>query len=40
MKVVHVQLTDKWAKIVVFEVFGQNILRECIWIFNYEAIPF
>ena len=37
MKIVHVQLPDKWRKIVVLEVLRENFFAEKIRVFNYEA---
>lgn len=40
VKIVHVKLPHKRAKIIVFEVFGQNILCEGIGIFYNKAVAF
>lgn len=40
MEVIHVELADEGAKIIVFEVFGQNVLRKGIRVLYDEAITF
>lgn len=38
VKIVHVELPDKRGKLFMFEVFGQNLVLEKIFIFDNEAV--
>lgn len=39
MKIVHIELPDKWRKIIVFEVNWENLFGKFGLIFNHEGEP-
>ena len=40
MEIVHVQLPNEAAKVVMFEVFWQNLVRELVHLLHDKAIAF
>jgi hypothetical protein len=40
VEIVHVQLPDKAAKVIMLEVFWKNLIRELIYLFHDKAIAF
>jgi len=38
MKIIHIQLSNKGTKVVVFKIFGQNIFCKSVRIFNNKAV--
>ena len=40
MKIIHIELSHKWAKIVVFKILGQDMFSKSVWILYNESITF
>ena len=38
VEIVHVQLTDEATEVIVLEVFWKDLVRELVYLLNYETI--
>lgn len=38
MEIIHIELPNKRAEVVVFEIFGQHMLSKRVWIFDHKTI--